>query len=95
MDTINCIQRAIDYMEDNLCGELTIEAISGRALMSGYHFQHLFSIVCNISLGEYIRSRRLALAGIEIAHSFSRDGAQSQGAAPAVCQNICPVYFRR
>ncbi len=23
MDTINCIQRAIDYMEDNLCGELT------------------------------------------------------------------------
>lgn len=37
--------------------------------MSSFYFQHLFSILCGVSLGEYIRSRRLTLAGVEIARS--------------------------
>ncbi len=65
METINCIQRAIDFVEDNICDELNPEVIASQAYMSSFHFQRLFSIVCGVSLGEYIRSRRLTLAGIE------------------------------
>lgn len=65
MDTINCIQRAIDFIEDNICNELSSEVIAGQAFMSNFHFQRLFSVVSGVSLGEYIRNRRLTLAGID------------------------------
>lgn len=66
MNTINCIQKAIDFIEDNICDDLSTEVISSQAYMSNFHFQRLFSVVCGVSIGEYIRSRRLTLAGIEI-----------------------------
>lgn len=72
MDTIDCIQRAIDFIEDNICNELSIGDIADRAYMSNYHFQRIFSTVCGISVGEYIRGRRLALAGNEIEGSDAR-----------------------
>ena len=56
MDTISCIQKAIDFIENNLCDELSIDAISGQAYMSGFHFHRLFSVVCGVSVSEYIRS---------------------------------------
>lgn len=66
MDTVNCIQKSIDFIEDNICGELSAEVIAGQAYMSAYHYQRLFSVVCGVTLGEYIRNRRLTLAGIEV-----------------------------
>ena len=72
MNTVNCIQRAIDFIEDNLCEALSTEAIASQAYMSSFHFQRLFSVVCGVSIGEYIRNRRLALAGIEIGHSNTK-----------------------
>lgn len=72
MDTINCIQRAIDFIEDNIYDELRMETIASQAYMSSFHFQRIFSVVCGVSIGEYIRSRRLALAGIEIGCSDTR-----------------------
>lgn len=66
MDTINCIQRAIDFIEDNICENLCAEVIASQAYMSSFYFQRIFSVVCGVSVGEYIRSRRLSLAGIEI-----------------------------
>lgn len=69
MDTISCIQRAIDFIEDNIFDDLRFEVIASQAYMSNFQFQRTFSIICNISLGEYIRNRKLALAGIEISKS--------------------------
>lgn len=66
MDTISCIQRAIDFIEDNICDDLSTEVISSQVYMSNFHFQRLFSVVCGVSIGEYIRNRRLSLAGKEI-----------------------------
>ncbi|WP_300766147.1 AraC family transcriptional regulator [uncultured Acetatifactor sp.] len=63
MELMECMQRAIDFMEDNLCGKLSMEAIAGQAYMSSFHFQRLFSVVCGVSVSEYMRNRRLALAG--------------------------------
>lgn len=69
MDTVSCIQRAIDFIEDNILDELNPEIIASQAYMSSFHFQRVFSIVCNLTLGDYIRNRRLTLAGMEMKSS--------------------------
>lgn len=43
--------------------------ISKRALVSSYHFQRVFSILCSYTVGEYIRNRRLTLAGVDLTMS--------------------------
>ena len=43
------------------------EAIARESFSSSFHFQRMFSILCGYTLGEYIRSRRLTLAGAELA----------------------------
>lgn len=66
MDWISGMQRAIDYIEEHLTEEIDPEAVAGQCFSSGYHFQRVFSILCGYTLGEYIRSRRLSLAGAEL-----------------------------
>lgn len=72
MDVIRCLQRAVDFMEDNLCEKMPMEEIARHAYMSAFHFQRLFSAVCGVSVGEYIRARRLTLAGAELQSSDIR-----------------------
>ena len=69
MDWITGIQHAINHIEDNLTGELDYEVIAGKSFSSSSHFQRIFSILCGYTLGEYIRNRRLTLAGAELASS--------------------------
>ena len=66
MDWIQRIQNAIHYIEDNITEELDYEEIAKRACFSSFHFQRAFSILCGFTLGEYIRNRRLTLAGMEL-----------------------------
>lgn len=67
MDWITGLQRAIDYIEANLTGEMDYETIAAESFSSSYHFQRVFSILCGYTLGEYIRNRRLSLAGADLA----------------------------
>lgn len=60
------IQNAINYIEDNLTEELDYNAVAEQAACSSYYFQKIFSVLCDMTLGEYIRNRRLALAGSEL-----------------------------
>lgn len=60
------IQAAIDYIEGHLTEELDVHHIAARAYVSAYHFQRLFSAMCGLTLGEYIRRRRLTLAAQEL-----------------------------
>lgn len=69
MDWIQSIQRAINYIEDNLCNILDLEEISRSVYSSSANFQRIFSIVTGMTMGDYIRFRRLTLAGREIANS--------------------------
>ncbi len=63
------IQNALAYIETNLSAELDIREIAKRAYVSPFYFQRIFSALCGVGLGEYIRSRRLTLAGEELLHS--------------------------
>jgi len=62
MDSIINIQKAIDYIEDNICANLEYSIIAKQAYMSSFHFQKLFPILCGCTVGEYIRNRRLSLS---------------------------------
>lgn len=60
------IQSALRYIEDNLTEDLEIPEIAKRAYVSPFYFQRIFAALCGIGVGEYIRNRRLTLAGEEL-----------------------------
>lgn len=66
MDWIAGIQQAVEYVEDHIMESIDYEEAAKRAFASSFHFQRIFSIVCGFTLGEYIRWRRLSLAGREL-----------------------------
>lgn len=69
LDWIASLQNAIDYMEAHLTETLDYAEIAKQAYSSSFHFQRIFGILCGYTLGEYIRNRRLTLAGGELAAS--------------------------
>lgn len=72
MDWITGMQRALDYIEAHITDELDYEAVAKESFSSSYHFQRVFSILCGYTLGEYVRNRRLSLAGAELASAKSK-----------------------
>lgn len=66
MDWIQGIQKAIDYIEENITEKIDYEEVAKRAYSSSFHFQRVFGIMCGFTLGEYIRRRRLTLAANEL-----------------------------
>ena len=72
MDWIQGIQRAIDYVEENMTEEIDFEEVARQACSSSFHFQRIFHILCGFSLGAYIRMRRLSLAGEELSKEKGR-----------------------
>lgn len=66
MSWITGIQRAINYVEDHLKEEIDYGMAAEEAACSNYYFQRIFTILCDMSLGEYIRNRRLSLAGMDL-----------------------------
>lgn len=66
MALVESLQKAIDYMEEHLLKPLTIEEISRQANLSAFHFQRTFLILTDITVGDYIRRRRLTLAAQEL-----------------------------
>ena len=62
MDATAGMNRAMEYIEDNLGGEIDFQKMARIACCSEYHFRRMFSFLAGMSLGEYIRCRRLAAA---------------------------------
>lgn len=67
MSWVESMQKAIDYIEAHLLEPITIEEIAGQAHVSAFHFQRLFAILTDVSVGEYVRRRRMTLAAQELA----------------------------
>jgi len=53
-------------MENNLANDISIENVSSHVFMSASHFQRIFYVVTGITVGDYIRNRRLSLAGLDL-----------------------------
>ncbi|MCL2299187.1 MAG: AraC family transcriptional regulator [Firmicutes bacterium] len=67
MHWIDDIQQAINYIEKNLLEDITARDVAKHIHSSKDHFQMIFGVVTGFSVGEYIRNRRLSLAGRELA----------------------------
>lgn len=69
MGWIESISEAIHYIEEHLTEDIKIEEIAKHICLSPFYFQKGFSMLCGFTVGEYIRNRRLSLAGEELLHS--------------------------
>lgn len=49
----------INHIEDNLENDLTVQAVAMYSGYSSHHFQKMFAACVGLSLGSYIRRRRL------------------------------------
>ncbi|MGL5151115.1 MAG: AraC family transcriptional regulator [Clostridium sp.] len=66
MEWIESIREAISYIEENITNNLSIKEIADKVNISPFYFQKGFGMLCGYSLSEYIKRRRLALAGSEV-----------------------------
>ena len=66
MDWIQSLAKAIHYIESNLTNELSVEDVSKKVYASSSNFQRVFNLVTGMTIGDYIRNRRLTLAGQEL-----------------------------
>ena len=64
---IEGMQASIDYIEENLTEPLEIGTIAGTAGLSPFYYQRIFGALCGMTVGEYIRARRMTLAARELA----------------------------
>lgn len=72
MNWSESISRAIEYIENNLTNDITIEDISNYAYISPFYFQKGFALLCGYSISEYIRNRRLTLAASDLLSTNER-----------------------
>lgn len=60
------MQKALDYIENNITGNLSLYEISGKAGFSVPHFYRLFKRLTGDTVGAYILRRKLSLAAGDI-----------------------------
>lgn len=66
MEWMKVIGDSIQYIEDHISDELFVDDIAKHIGISSFYYQKGFSMLCGFTVTEYIRNRRLALAGNEI-----------------------------
>ena len=66
MEWLDKLNKSIEYIEDNLDGEINYEEAAKLACCSCYHYQRMFSYIAGVTLSEYIRNRRKTKAAIDL-----------------------------
>lgn len=105
MGWMESIGKAIGYIEDHITQELSIEEIAKQVSVSPFYFQKGFSLLCGYTVAEYIRKRRLALAGgevvatdakiIDIALKYGYDSPDSFTKAFSRFHGVTPALARK
>lgn len=66
------VRSALAYIEAHITHELDIREIAKQACLSPFYFQRIFAALCGVGVGEYIRNRRLTLAGEELSRNNAK-----------------------
>lgn len=66
------IGNALNYIEENITEDLNIDDIAKQAYVSPFYFQKGFAMLCGLTVGEYIRKRKITIAGAEIISSDTK-----------------------
>lgn len=80
------LNQAIDYLEQHLCDELDYQALAQTVGISASALRHIFPLLSGVSVAEYLRKRRLTLAGRDLAQTNARviDVAMNYGYDSAI-----------
>ena len=105
MGWMEAIGAALQYVEDHMTDKLTVDMIADHVNISSFYFQKGFTLLCGISISEYIRNRRLALAGndlatgderiIDIAMKYGYDSPDSFTKAFSRFHGVTPTAARK
>ena len=66
MEWAEAIGEAVNYIESHIMEELTMYEVAAHVNISPFYFQTGFRILCGYTIAEYVRKRRMALAGEEL-----------------------------
>ena len=105
MNYIDSVNRAIEFIEENLKSPVQVEDIAAAAFYSKYHFQRLFSLMIGETVGSYLRRRRLTEAArelvnthrniIDIALDYQFQSQESFGRSFKAQFEITPHQYRK
>ena len=105
MEWTNAIQSAINFMEQHITENISAEDVANHVHISSFYFQKGFRMLCGFSVIEYIRNRRLALAGgdlattdikiIDIAMKYGYDSPDSFSKAFTRFHGVSPTMVRK
>ena len=66
MEWVERLNSAINYMEENMSGDIDMGQVAKIACCGTYHFQRMFTYMAGMPLSEYIRKRKMSLAAVEL-----------------------------
>ncbi len=66
MEWLASLRKSIDYMEEHLLADIGAMEVADAVHISPFYFQKGFKIVTGYSISEYLRNRRLYLAGLDV-----------------------------
>ena len=105
MEWMRIIGDSIQYIEDHITEGVTADDAAKAVGVSPFYFQKGFAMLCGFSAAEYIRNRRLALAGndllisddkiIDIAMKYGYDSPDSFTKAFTRFHGVSPSSVRR
>lgn len=72
MEWTKSISEAVEYIENHITDPITADDVAAHVCISSFYFQKGFSMLCGFSVMEYIRNRRLSLAGGDLAANDSK-----------------------
>lgn len=60
------LNQALEHVERHLDREIEVAELARIAMTSEYHFRRMFSALAGVGLAEYVRRRRMTVAGAEV-----------------------------
>lgn len=105
MEWMAIIGSSIQYIEDHITEDITVDNIAQSVGVSSFYFQKGFAMLCGFTVSEYIRNRKLALAGndllvtdekiIDIAVKYGYDSPDSFTRAFTRFHGVTPTSVRK
>ncbi|MDO4876510.1 MAG: AraC family transcriptional regulator [Oscillospiraceae bacterium] len=69
MEWLTGIRSAIDFIENNLENDISVQDVADKVFISPIFLQRGFSLMTGFSIGEYIRNRRLYQAALDLVNT--------------------------
>ncbi|WP_175418850.1 AraC family transcriptional regulator [Aureibaculum algae] len=99
------IEKAVDFIEENLKEKLTIEMIAEKAFFSKYHFIRVFTAMTGETVGSYLRRRRISKSSkqlissdhsiIDIAFDYQFESQEAYTRSFKKIYNTSPGKYRK